>query len=109
MGLLDELESEAQRRKSNDDDAAALKAARETAYRTATGEKKTAIGAIRDIVNSEAWRYGRPGLAAQVQYLYGAMMRADQAVGNDARQRLTVLRKELTEVQAKFQRASSTM
>ncbi len=81
----------------------------ETAYRTATGEKKAAIGAIRDIVNSEAWRYGRPGLAAQVQYLYGSMMRADQAVGTDAKQRLTVLRKELTEVQAKFQRASSTM
>jgi hypothetical protein len=81
----------------------------ETAYRAATGEKKAAIGAIREIVNSEAWRYGRPGLAAQVQYLYGSMMRADQAVGNDAKQRLTVLRKELTEVQAKFQRASSTM
>lgn len=34
MGLLDELESEAQRRKSTDEDASALKAARETAYRT---------------------------------------------------------------------------
>ncbi|WP_423926742.1 hypothetical protein [Dokdonella sp.] len=34
MGLLDELENEAQRRKSSDEDAAALKAARETAYRT---------------------------------------------------------------------------
>ncbi|HET9033360.1 MAG TPA: hypothetical protein VFN25_10695 [Dokdonella sp.] len=34
MGLLDELESEAQRRKSNDEDASVLKAARETAYRT---------------------------------------------------------------------------
>ncbi|MEZ5460899.1 hypothetical protein [Dokdonella sp.] len=34
MGLLDELESEAQRRKSTEEDAAALKAARETAYRT---------------------------------------------------------------------------
>ena len=33
MGLLDELEDEAQRRKSNDEDATALKAARETAYR----------------------------------------------------------------------------
>ncbi len=81
----------------------------ETAWRAATGDKKVAIGAIRDIVNSEAWRYGRPGLAAQVQYLYGAMMRADQAVGNDAKQRLVVLRKELTEVQAKFARASTTM
>lgn len=34
MGLLDELESEAQRRKSNEEDATALKAAREAAYRT---------------------------------------------------------------------------
>ncbi len=33
VGLLDELESEALRRKSTDDDAAALKVARETAYR----------------------------------------------------------------------------
>ncbi len=33
MGLLDELESEAQRRKSNEEDATALKAAREKAYR----------------------------------------------------------------------------
>ncbi len=81
----------------------------EAAWRTATGDKKAAIGAIREIVNSEAWRYGRPGLAAQVQYLYGAMSRADQAVGNDAKQRLIVLRKELTEVQAKFARASTTM
>lgn len=34
MGLLDELESEAQRRKSGDEDVAAQKLARETAYRT---------------------------------------------------------------------------
>lgn len=34
MGLLDELESEAQRRKSGDEDAAAQKVTRETAYRT---------------------------------------------------------------------------
>lgn len=34
VGLLDELEDEAQRRKSGDEDAAALKLARESAYRT---------------------------------------------------------------------------
>ena len=33
MGLLDELEDEAQRRKSNDEDLVALKAARELSYR----------------------------------------------------------------------------
>jgi hypothetical protein len=37
------------------------------------------------------------------------MMRADQAVGNDAKQRLVQLRKELQEAQAKFARANSTM
>ncbi len=81
----------------------------EAAYRAATGDKKSAIGAIRDVINSEAWRYGRPGLAAHISYLYGAMMRADQAVGTDARQRLVQLRKELTEVQARFARVNSAM
>lgn len=81
----------------------------EQAYRAATGEKKAKIGEVRDLINSEPWRYGRPGLAAHVQYLYGAMMRADQAVGNDAKERLVQLRKELTEAQARFARANSTM
>jgi photosystem II stability/assembly factor-like uncharacterized protein len=81
----------------------------EQAWRAATGEKKARIAEIREIVQSEAWRYGRPGLAAHVSYLYGAMMRADQKVGNDAKQRLVQLRKELTDVQAKFARANSTM
>ncbi len=81
----------------------------ETAYRTATGEKKTALGEIRAVIQSEAWRYGRPGLAAHVQYLYGAMMRADQKVGNDARQRLVQLRKEFDEVKTKYVRVTTTM
>ena len=81
----------------------------EQAYRAATGEKQQRIGEVRDLISSEPWRYGRPGLAAHVQYLYGAMMRADQAVGNDAKERLVQLRKELTEAQARFARANSTM
>ena len=81
----------------------------EQAWRAASGEKKAAIGAVRDIIQSEPWRYGRPGLAAQVQYLYGAMMRGDQAVGNDAKQRLVQLRKEVTDAQARFARVNSTM
>lgn len=81
----------------------------EQAYRAATGEKKARIGEVRDQINSEPWRYGRPGLAAHVQYLYGAMMRADQVVGNDAKQRLVQLRKELQEAQAKFARANLMM
>ncbi len=87
----------------------ALSADVETAYRAATGEKKAALGAVREIIQSEAWRYGRPGLAAHVQYLYGAMMRADQKVGNDAKQRLVQLRKEFEDVKARFARANTTM
>ena len=74
----------------------------ETAYRAAQGPEQERIGIVRDILSTEPWRYGRPGLAAHVQYLYGAMMRGDQKVGNDAKQRLIQLRKELSEAQAKF-------
>ncbi len=81
----------------------------EQAWRGASGEKKARIGEVRDVINSEPWRYGRPGLAAHVQYLYGAMMRGDQKVGNDAKQRLVQLRKELQDAQARFARANATM
>lgn len=43
VGLLDDLESEAQRRKSTEDDAVALKAARDVAYRTVL---EPAMGAL---------------------------------------------------------------
>ena len=78
----------------------------EAAYRAAQGDAKARIGAVRDVVQTEPWRYGRPGLAAHVQYLYGAMLRADQKVGNDAKQRLVQLRKELTDAQARFKAAT---
>jgi hypothetical protein len=74
----------------------------EAAYRAATGPAKEKLGEVRAIIQSEPWRYGRPGLATQVQYLYGAMMRGDQKVGNDAKQRLVQLRKEVAEVRARF-------
>jgi hypothetical protein len=74
----------------------------EASYRAAAGPAKEALGQVRAIIQSEAWRYGRPGLAAQVQYLYGAMMRGEQKVGNDAKQRLVQLRKEVADVKARF-------
>ena len=43
-------------------------------------------------------RYSRPGLQAQIQYLYGAAAGADQKVGNDAIARYAVLKKELDAV-----------
>lgn len=74
----------------------------EQAHELSSGLLRSRIGAVRDVIRSEPWRYGKPGLQAHIQYLYGAMMRADQKVGNDAKQRLVQLRKELTDVQAQF-------
>ena len=44
-------------------------------------------------------RYARPGLQAQVEYLYGLSTQADQAIGRDAAERYQVLRRELDAVQ----------
>ena len=79
----------------------------ETIWRTAQGGQRTAVGEVRDTIQSQPWRYGRPGLAAQIQYLYGAMMQADQAVGNDAKARLVQLQKEFEAAQTKFRAATT--
>ena len=79
----------------------------ETIWRTAQGAQRTAVGEVRDTIQSQPWRYGRPGLAAQIQYLYGAMMQADQAVGNDAKARLVQLQKEFEAAQTKFRAATT--
>ncbi len=81
-----------------------LSAEVEAAYRTATGTQKERVGEIRATIQSEPWRYGRPGLAAHVQYLYGATMRADQKVGNDAKARLVELKKEVQDLRERLKR-----
>lgn len=77
----------------------------EESYRNATGPAKERLEVVRDKVRGQPWRYGIPGLSAHISYLYGAMMRADQKVGNDARQRLVQLRGELAALKAEYQRA----
>ncbi len=79
----------------------------ETVFRGATGSQQAAVSAVRETIQSQPWRYGRPGLAAQIQYLYGAMMQADQAVGNDAKQRLVQLRTEFEAAQQRFRAATT--
>jgi hypothetical protein len=71
-----------------------LRAELDAAAAKASGEGKARLEALQLEVEGQPWRYGRPGLADQISYLYSAMMRGDQAVGNDARQRLVQLRKE---------------
>ncbi|HEU4564298.1 MAG TPA: hypothetical protein VFS05_06610 [Gemmatimonadaceae bacterium] len=53
------------------------------------------LTAIEQALVSEPVRYGKPGLQAQITYLYGLTLRADQKVGRDAVERYQVLRREL--------------
>jgi hypothetical protein len=49
----------------------------------------------------EGVRYGRPGLQTQITYLAGMTGRVDQRVGRDALDRMVVLRKELSDLEAR--------
>jgi photosystem II stability/assembly factor-like uncharacterized protein len=52
-------------------------------------------------------RYSRPGLQAQIQYLYGAATDADQKVGRDAMARYAQLKRELDAVIRQIQTAEN--
>ena len=77
MGLLDDLESEAQRRKSNDEDAVALKAARETAYRSVLDPAmanlftylKEFVAKLKELQPKIAIRHTLPGYGDVVAYV----------------------------------------
>nr|MBA3406055.1 hypothetical protein [Gemmatimonadaceae bacterium] len=61
----------------------------------ATPARQRRLAAIESRLVTPPVRYSRPGLQAQIQYLYGASMGADQKVGRDAVLRYQVLRREL--------------
>jgi len=77
LGLLDDLESEAQKRKSDDENAAALKAARETAYRKVLEPAMGALHAyltelvakIKVLQPKIAIRHALPGYGDIVAYV----------------------------------------
>ncbi len=77
MGLLDDLESEAQRRKSNEEDAVALKAARETAYRsvldpamaTLFAYLKELVAKLKELQPKISIRHTLPGYGDVVAYV----------------------------------------
>jgi hypothetical protein len=75
--------------------AARLRAA--GARRPAPGEPAdtSALGRLAAAVLAEPVRYGRPGLQAQAQYLYGLGLAADQPIGRDAAERYAELRRAL--------------
>ncbi|MEO5579014.1 MAG: hypothetical protein ABIR58_00030, partial [Gemmatimonadaceae bacterium] len=79
---------------------ARVQAAAKAARAAAPPDRETLrrLGTIESRLTTPSIRYSRPGLQAQIQYLYSASMGADQRVGRDARVRYQVLRSELDSV-----------
>jgi hypothetical protein len=75
---------------------------------TAGGALKQQVDALDRLLITPPVRYSRPGLQAQIQYLYGAATSADQKVGRDAVSRYAVLRKELDAVMKQLASAESS-
>jgi len=63
-----------------------------------TGAKRDSVDAIERILVTPPVRYSRPGLQAQIAYLYGAATGQDQKVGRDAVLRYQALRKEMDDI-----------
>ena len=72
--------------------------AAESRLKSATGaaaDTLAKVKAVSDKLNTQAVRYGKPGLQAHITYLASMTARGDQKVGHDALDRYQVLRKEL--------------
>jgi photosystem II stability/assembly factor-like uncharacterized protein len=73
-----------------------LNSAKQKAISTPAGSPaRLKAEAIERTLVTPPVRYSRPGLQAQIQYLYGAMSSADQKVSRDAVERYAQLRREL--------------
>ncbi len=73
----------------------------------ATGAAADTLAKLRAVsakVETEAVRYGRPGIQQQISYLAGMTSGADQKIGRDAIARHLVLRKELDAIKAELDR-----
>jgi photosystem II stability/assembly factor-like uncharacterized protein len=69
------------------------------AQRTATGDALRRLQALEDTLVTPPVRYSRPGLQAQIAYLYDMTTGPDQRVGRDAIERYEVLRRQLNQVE----------
>ncbi len=74
---------------------ARVQGAAKNAAAPAAADRQRRLAAIESRLVTPPVRYSRPALQAQIQYLYGASMGADQKVGRDAVLRYQVLRREL--------------
>ena len=80
----------------------------ETRLKSATGAAADTLAKVKAVtakLNTQAVRYGKPGLQAHIQYLSSMTARVDQKVGKDALTRYSALKKELEAVKAELDRA----
>ena len=78
-----------------------------TRLRNATGaaaDTLARVSAIAAKVETEAVRYGKPGIQAHISYLASMTGGADQKVGRDALARYAVLKRELDAIKAELDR-----
>ena len=76
-----------------------------TRLRDASGAAADTLERVRAIeakLVTPPVRYSTPGLQAHITYLYGMTNQADQRVGRDAKERYTILRRELDGVVAQL-------
>jgi hypothetical protein len=71
---------------------------------TGEAEKVNSLNALASKLMTEPVRYGKPGLQAQITYLANMTANVDQKIGHDAIQRYGVLKKELDQARAEFER-----
>ena len=71
---------------------------------TSETEKLNSLNALASRLMTEPVRYGKPGLQAHITYLAGMTANVDQKIGRDAIERYVVLKAELDQARAEFDR-----
>jgi hypothetical protein len=66
--------------------------------RTASGPKVQSVAAIEKDLLTPNVRYSKPGLQAQITYLYSMTRGTDQKIGRDAVMRYRDLRREMDDI-----------
>jgi hypothetical protein len=64
----------------------------------------SSLNALASKLMTEPVRYGKPGLQAHITYLANMTANVDQKIGRDAIERYAVLKKELDQARAEFDR-----
>lgn len=101
--LGEQFEHSLRMRELNDDLSDLVAKVEAAQANTAKSGSKQAVDAVAGKLFTESFRYGVPGLQAQIRYLGGAT-RPDQKLGSDVRKRYAQMRSQLDELHAAFEK-----